>query len=534
MDSLPLPAVPDYDIEQEIGSGRLTTVYRARRKSDGQVVSLKVVMPEFTSDRIFVRRFLDAAGRAIRLDHPNIARVYEVTDRDGALVVVREYVEAGCLADWLAQQGTISPEQAVPIVRQLASALDYAHSRRMMHGDINDRCIYVRPDGPVKIADFGLVQSVTGTDVQQSQSRGVKMVQGVGAPEYLAPERVQGQGPNRSADIYALGAIAYQLLAGHPPFAGEPEAVLEAQVYETPRLVHTDEATRSVSPTVSAAVARALAKRPELRYNTATEFARAFAAAAEGIAPARGTMVMARPKSGAPSRPRPTVLVGIVLLAIAVFLIAWLWNTTGLGQRLGEQLAVLLPSPVPPVPAVSPRAEAPTPSPTAAPSTVTSVPAPTATTPLQERGTTATPTGALTATPAASATPTLTPASLLPVSPAPVTVAPGSPFSNLVVAAGIDANNRPVSPANTFLASEKPLYLFFEYREVAPGATWGHIWLRGSVELNRTVEKWPAGRGPSGRAWVYYTPEGAYLPGAYEVRLLANDQVVASATFVVQ
>jgi serine/threonine protein kinase len=317
--SLPL-VFPDYDIEEEIGCGNLTTVYRARRKSDGRPVSIKLVIPEFTSDPVFVRRFVEAGSRAIRLDHPNIARVYEVTEREGAVYVIREYLEADCLAEWIVQQGRLSPAQAVPLVRQLASALDYAHSRRAMHGDINDRCIYVDASGHVKLADFGLVQSVAGTDLTNSQGRGVRMVQGMGAPEYLAPERVQGQGPSRAADIYALGVVAYHLLTGHPPFSGESEVVMEAQVYQTPAPVHADDP--HLSPTISAAVTRALAKRPELRYNTATEFARAFAAAAEGIAPGRGS-VAARPKPATSPRKPPTVLVAVVLAAIAVTLLAW-------------------------------------------------------------------------------------------------------------------------------------------------------------------------------------------------------------------
>ena len=518
MDTLPPTAFPDYEIEEQIGTGNLTTVYRARRNSDGQLVSVKVVMPEFTSDRIFVRRFLEAGSRAIRLDHPNIARVYEATERDGVVYVVREYIEASCLAEWLAQKGTLSPEQAVPIVRQLASALDYAHSRRMMHGDINDRCIYLDSEGHVKLADFGLVQSVAGIDLIQNQSHGVKLVQGMGAPEYLAPERVQGQGPNRPADIYALGAIAYQLLTGYPPFHGEPGAVLEAQVYQTPLPVHAEDAR--ISPTLSPAITRALAKRPESRYNTATEFARAFAAAAEGIAPGHGTLTTTRPKPAISTRRRPpTVVVAIILIAIVVVVLAWLWNLTGLGQQLEQQLNLLLPSPVPPVTAAPPSAEVPT----AAPTTLTSVPAPsvTPTSPLT-----------LTSTPTSAPTPLPSPTETAPSVLTPV--AQGSLFSNLVVASAIDANGQPISPGGPIGVSRRPVYVFFDYRNMTPGTAWGHVWLRGNQELSRTEEKWPDDWGEAGRAWIFYTPESSYLPGVYEVRLLVSAQVVATTTFVVQ
>ena len=518
MDTSVPPLFDDYEIEEEIGCGNLTRVYRARRKSDGQRVSIKLVMPDFTADRVFVRRFLEAGSRAIRLDHPNIARVYEVTEREGAVYVIREYLEAACLAEWIAQQGEVPVALAVSIVRQLASALDYAHSRRMMHGDLNDRCVYVDESGHVKLADFGLVQSVAGTDLGGSQSHGIRLVQGMGAPEYLAPERVQGQGPSRSADIYALGVVAYHLLAGHPPFVGEAEEVLEAQVYQAPPPLHSE--VPAVSPTVSASIARALAKRPELRYNTATEFARAFAAAAEGIAPGRGPLASGRAKPTALPRKPPTVLIGVVVVAVVVALIAWLWGQMGLGEQLRERLDLLLPSPVPVVTTPSPQ---PTPTPTGAAATPTRSPTHTPT---------ATPT--LTATPATEASPTFTPPSTAVVSPVPPAESGPPAFTNLVVAEGIGANNTPLSPGSTFTSARRPLYVFFEYRNMSPTMRWGHVWRRGTQELNRTVEQWPGGWGAAGRAYIFYTPDSSYLPGNYEVQLLINDQVAASVTFKIE
>jgi serine/threonine protein kinase len=519
----------DYEIEGEIGCGNLTEVYRARRKSDGQPVSVKVVMPEFTSDRIFVRRFVEAGSRAIRLDHPNIARVYEVAERDGTVYVVREFIEAECLADMLHQQGSLPPAQAVPVIRQLASALDYAHSRRAMHGDINDRCIYVDHEGRVKLADFGLTQSVTGLDLTLNQPRRVKMVQGMGAPEYLAPERVQGQGPSRPADIYALGVVAYQLLTGHPPFSGELEAVLEDQVYQLPPPIQTE--NPKLSPTLNAAVTRALSKRPELRYNTATEFARAFAAAAEGIAPGRDTLATARPRITQPRGRPTTLLLAVILLAIVVAALALLWNVTGIGLFLAGQLESLVPSPIPALtgqPQLSPTPQTAMPSPTVQ----VVVLSPTSPAAKVSPAPMPTHTSTLTSTATAIPTGTATPTSIY--TPFPATVTQASPFRDLVLAAGMDGNNMPISPGNTFPVSSRPIYLFFNYSNIQPGTSWGHVWLRGNEVLNRTVDKWPVNWGVVGRSWIYYTPEGSYLTGSYEVQLLVNDQVVASAAFSVQ
>ena len=503
-------AFPSYEIEEEVGCGNLTIIYRARRREDDQLVSIKVVTPEFASDPVFVRRFIEAAGRAIRLDHPNIARVHEAAEHEDVVYVVREYLETDTLADWLEREGSMSPGQAVPVIRQLASALDYAHSRRLMHGDINDRCVYIGDDGHVTLADFGLSQAVASSDVERSSgSRSVKMVAGMGAPSYLAPERVQGQGPNRPADIYSLGVLAYQLVAGHVPFSGELELVLEAQVYQTPPLLHN--VNPDVLPPLSAAVARALSKRPELRYNTATEFSRAFAAAAEGIAPSRGPATAGRPKSRK-TRGRPGIWVIVTVVIVGLVLAVVFWSAAGWGERLATQISEL-------VPLSGPPPEEATPTLVEATSSV-----PTVTTPS--------PTAVLTPdTPppvAEQPTPTLI------STPIPQTVTEGSPFSNLVLARGIDENNQPVSPGSQFPTGDRPVYLFFDYENIEPGTRWGHMWVKGGEELGRTLATWPAEWGTVGAAWVYYAPGDDYGPGLYEAHLLVGDKAVASVTFIVQ
>ncbi|PWH14895.1 MAG: hypothetical protein DDG58_12195 [Ardenticatenia bacterium] len=528
-------AIPGYEIEAEIGCGNLTKIYRARRQADGRLVSIKVVLPEFVSDRMFVRRFMEAASRAIKLDHPNIARTFEVAEHAGVVYVVREYLDASCLAEWLAQHGPVPLEQAVSIVRQLASALDYAHSRRVMHGDINDRCIYIAAEGRVRLADFGLVQSVPGSELERGRMHGIRMVQGLGACEYLAPERVQGQGPNRSADIYALGIVTYQLLTGAPPFQGAPEDVLAAQVYETPQPVHVIDPR--ISPTVSATINRVLAKRPELRYSTATEFARAFAAAAEGIAPRRGPQMAGPIKP--PSRTGKSLgfPAAVVFAALVVLAIALLGYLSGVGAWVEKQMSPWLSALVPPTPDLVSVNESPLPTPTRQMAITPSSTAKATLTPMLVTPITPTvPGNVITPTATVPVATSATPAPRTPTAQASPATSPaqGASFNNLIVAAGIDANNQPVSPGTTFSAARKPLYVFFEYRNMSPRFTWGHIWLRDNQILNRVEENWPAGWGTAGRAWIYYTPEVSYLPGTYQVQLLINGQVVATTTFTIR
>jgi serine/threonine protein kinase len=493
-----------YDVEEEVGRGDLTIIYRALRKDDGLLVTVKVIVPEFVSDTFYMRRFLEAGERATRLDHPNIAPVYEAGRREDVVYVIRAWIEDESLAEWLARKGAMPPSKAVHVIRQLAAALDYAHGQRLMHGDINDRCVFISGSGHVTLTDFGLTQALAGTDSMASVQV-TKMPHGVGTPEYLSSERAQGQGPNRAADIYALGVLAYQMLAGEVPFTGKPADVLHAQIYQTPAPLH------KVNPDVPAAmsevVTRALAKRPEMRFNTANEFARALAAAAEGISPVRSSAA-----AGGLQRlklwQRPLFWAIIVAPVLGLFLAVMIWNLAGWGQRQASRLAGAFPTSPPSSLVTNPTLE------TSLPGAATTF--------------TAVPTQAAAPNPVPGPSPT-------PIStPVPVVVTEGSPFSNLVLAQDISADYKPVSPGDTFSASSRPIYLFFDYQGIQPGTRWGHVWFWGDRQLDRSITTWPEDWGTSGTAWVFYTPEGGYQPGPHEVRLLVNDEIVASASFVVR
>ena len=496
-------ALSQYDIEGEAQRQGLTLVYFAQRKKDGEPVYIKVALPELGSDRLLERRFVEAGGRAIRLEHPNIGRVYEAAQREGITYVVQEFVGAENLAYHLEHEGPPLPVQAVPIIRQMASALDYAHSLRLMHGDLNDQCVYVTADGRVILTDFGLTQAAAaGPGSEHTLVDVLKRASDERALAYLAPERLQGQGPTRAGDIYALGVIAYQLLSGQLPFTGEAEAAL----HQSPPPLHS--LNPRVPSSLGAAVARALARRPELRYNTATEFARAFAAAAEGIAPER----VPAQSSGWQSfnrRLRPVhwavMLVPILLLLVGLAV----WGMLTEAGQPAAPTAGLPPSAISPGPPVTEAAStaagggpgASQPAPTALPTQPVNAGAPAA----------------------APASPSMAPA-----------VIKNSAFNNLVLARGITSDHLPLSPGSQFPIDTSVVYLFFDYRNMQPGVLWGHVWMRGDQEIGRTEAAWPEDWGGAGRAWVYYTPEGSYQPGSYQVRLLVNRQVVATIGFVVQ
>jgi hypothetical protein len=493
-----------YDVEQEIGRGDLTIIYRARRKTDGLPVTVKVLAPQFVDDPYLVRRFVEAGQRAARLDHPNIAHVYEAGQREDVVYIVRDWIEDESLADRLARTGPMPPKKAVVVVHQVAAALDYAHSKRLMHGDLKARCVFVAKDGHVTLADLGLAQVQTGTDPWTGM-RITKTTQSTGAPEYLSSERAQGQGPNRAADIFALGILTYEMLAGQVPFSGTPAEILDAQIHKAPPPLHT--VNPDVPVAVSEVVGRALAKRPEMRFNTATEFARALAAAVEGVVPARAAASYRGPRS-LKFWQRPIFWAILVGPLVGLFLAIMLWGVAGWGERQAARLADVITV----APAVTPAATALLDEPTVASAPAVVVVPTQSETPVAE--------------PSPSPTPITTPAALM--------VAEGSPFTNLELARGISDDHQPVSAGRDFPASSQEVYLFFDYQGVQPGTQWGHVWFWGDQQLDRSISTWPEEWGTAGRAWVFYTPEGGYQPGPYEVRLLINDQVVASASFVMR
>jgi serine/threonine-protein kinase len=506
-----------YALEQELGRGDLTTTYLAQRKADGATVAVKIVGPQFTFDRLFVRRFKDITRQAGKLEHPNIVRTYEAIDENDRLGVVRELIEARLLAEVIEHEGPFSPQRMLTVARQLASALDYAHQKSITHGDLSANRIYLGPNDHVTVADFGQTQAMAGTSL-------VKQGFAVGSPEIIAPERVHGQGATRQSDYYSLGILCYQMLAGAPPFTGSPAAVLHAQAYEQPRPLHI--VNPGISVALSETVSRMLAKGLELRYNTGAEFARALAVAIEGTAPIRApaaALAQMREAGLKPDTPiwrRPWVWLIAAAVSIIALLLIGFWAVALVWESVRPPLAAL--PQVDTQPAVSPIIAA-TPVPDSAPAgAVVDVATVVAATALP----------APSDTPAAppTVTPTLAP---LPT-PGPPVVAEGSPFSNIRLAHAITADNNPEKVGLSFAPGPQPLYLFFDFAGIDPGTPWMHRWRWGDTELGAFDEIWADGYSSFGSAWVFYSPTGGFQPGPYQITLEVNGRTVSTATFVIQ
>ncbi len=515
----------NYTLEKEIGRGDLTLVYQAYRKTDKAEVVLKIVASQFMFDERFVRRFKDAARQSARLEHPNIVRTYEVNQEGDMLYVVREYIEASTLADILEREGPFTPQRMLLVARQIANALDYAHQKSIMHGDLSTRRIYIGHNDHVIVADFGHTQAMAGTNL-------VKQGFAVGSPEIMAPERVHGQGPSRQSDLYSLGVLCYQMLQGEPPFTGEPAAVLHAQAYEQPRPLHI--INHGVSVPLSEAIGRILSKGLELRYNTGSEFARALTVATEGSAPVRrvsaaGTQVNIGSGSSRSFFQRPwfwaiIALPIIIILLILGFIVVSAWMTlqaTIFTQPTAEIViqpttTIVTPNPTP----TDNKTEvslAPTHTPTdtqpAAPlstSTASPIPSPIPPTPTE--------------------TPTLIP---LPT-PGPPIVVEGSSFTNLVISHGISSDNQPQKVGLSFAPGTPPIYLFFDYADIEPGTRWSHRWRWADTELGVYDDVWPNNYYERGTAWVYFSPTGGFQSGPYQVTLEIEGKTVGTATFVIE
>lgn len=503
----------DYVLEEEIGRGDLAIVYRARRRSDGAEVAVKMLACHFTFDEFFGRRFKDIAKQTARLEHPHIVRTYEAKQQGSVLYVVRELIDARPLAEVLEAQGPFLPQRMLIIARQIAAALDYAHQKSITHGDLSANRIYLDANDQATVADFGQTQAMVGTSL-------VKQGYAVGSPEILAPERVHGQGASRQSDLYSLGILCYQMLAGKPPFTGAPAAVLHAQAYEQPRPLHL--VNSSISVPLSEAIGRMLSKGLELRYNTGAEFVRALSVAAEGTAPVRApAAAAAQIKEAGLQSTLPIWKRSWVWLLIAIPVIALL---LALGFWVVSLLNVFQPAP-------ASTQEPLLATPTAAAQSSVGVEGEPNGAPVVVA---VQPTETTIPTPESTATPTVTPTFVPLPTPGAPTIAADSPFTNLRLSQEVGEDNQPEKIGTSFRPGTQPVYLFFDYDGLKPGTTWTHRWTWADTELDAYQDVWSSGYNSSGTAWVFYNPTGGYQTGPYKVTLEVNGQTVATATFVIQ
>jgi eukaryotic-like serine/threonine-protein kinase len=269
-----------YVIERELGHGGMATVYLAHDLRHDRRVALKVLRPELAAV-LGAERFLNEVRVTANLQHPHILPLHDSGAAGGALFYVMPYVEGETLREKLRREKQLGIEEAVEITRAVAAALDYAHRHRVIHRDIKPENILLH-EGQAFIADFGIALAVSQAGGSRLTETGLSM----GTPQYMSPEQAMGDRElDARSDIYSLGAVLYEMLAGDPPYTGSTAQAIVAKVITekpVPVTVHRD----TVPPHVAAVVHRALAKLPADRWSTAQGFADALAhpsAAAETV-----------------------------------------------------------------------------------------------------------------------------------------------------------------------------------------------------------------------------------------------------------
>jgi YVTN family beta-propeller protein len=267
-----------YRIEAVLGRGGVGVVYLAEDLRLKRRVALKVLSPALAEDDRFRARFLSESELAASLDHANVIPVYEAGDADGSLYIAMRYVEGSDLKAQLAE-GPLSDEQVVAVADQIGSALDAAHERGLVHGDVKPSNVLIDGRGHAYLADFGLTKRIGAERAADGDA------QLMGTIDYVAPEQIRGEEADGRADIYSLGCLIHECLTGRQPFKrGNDGATLYA---------HLEDEPPEIGSPVDPVIARALAKRPDERYQSCAELAEDARAALGVPAPRRSRVPVA-------------------------------------------------------------------------------------------------------------------------------------------------------------------------------------------------------------------------------------------------
>lgn len=250
-----------YEIIDKVGSGGMADVYKARCHRLNRFVAIKVLKPEFSDDKNFVKKFRGEAQSAAGLSHPNIVSVYDVGDDNGLHYIVMELVEGITLKNFIERKGRLEVKEAVGIGIQIAMGMEAAHTNHIVHRDIKPQNIIISREGKVKVTDFGIAKATNSNTITSNA---------MGSVHYLSPEQARGGYSDEKSDIYSLGVTLYEMLSGQVPFAGDNTvsvALLHIQGEATP-LREVDE---TIPISVEKIVQKCMQKKPERRYLSASE-----------------------------------------------------------------------------------------------------------------------------------------------------------------------------------------------------------------------------------------------------------------------
>ena len=253
-----------YELKGPLGSGAMGTVYEAHDSSLDRPVAIKVLRAEVADNPETVTRFVFEARAAARVNHRNLAHIYFVGEQDGHRFFAMEYVPGRTLEEHIAKKGSLDIEEAVDILVQTATGLSAAHQAGVVHRDVKPQNIKIRPDGGVKLLDFGLSKSFSG-DVAVTGAGRI-----MGTPRYMSPEQCRGEQIDWRTDVYALGLLGFYLLTGRDPYDDDSLGmVLDQQMNKPLPSILTERP--DLSSKVQRVLERLCAKRPDQRPRSMEE-----------------------------------------------------------------------------------------------------------------------------------------------------------------------------------------------------------------------------------------------------------------------
>ncbi len=279
-----------YRVVKKLGEGGMGSVYAGEHEAIEKQVALKVLHAEYSAKADIVERFQQEAKAASRIKHPNVLDIFDFGQLDnGSFFLAMEFLEGHDLADDLLKYNVLPPARGIPFALQICRALAAAHSRGVVHRDMKPENVFIlrTTDGQeiVKIVDFGIAQlrsndaAAAAAESAPKRRKLTKTGMIFGTPEYMAPEQAAGKKADLRVDIYATGIILYEMFTGHVPHTGETfMAVLAAHLNDTPPPMPSVNPELPVSPAFQAVVMKALAKKPEERYQSMAELAEAIMA----------------------------------------------------------------------------------------------------------------------------------------------------------------------------------------------------------------------------------------------------------------
>lgn len=271
-----------FQIIQKIGTGGMGSVYKASQPEMNRMVAIKILHPKLAGRKDLTSRFRREARAMSQLTHPNTVKVfmYGELEEDGSLYIVMELLEGKNLNQTVRKDGPLPPERAIPVLVQVCGALHEAHQLGIVHRDLKPENIFLSSQGGIadypKVLDFGLAKV---TERQMRPGSLILTQEGMvfGTPEFMSPEQAQGKTLDARSDIYSLAVILYEVLTGKLPFVAKtPMEYIQKHVMEPPIPLGERDPERKFAPGLEQVVAKALAKRPEDRYQTAAEFAQAL------------------------------------------------------------------------------------------------------------------------------------------------------------------------------------------------------------------------------------------------------------------